>query len=306
MDAAGTLVAKRRYKPFGEQRYTFGDLLTDYKYSGQREDEYGLYDYKARHCDPLLGRFTSPDTLIPEPGSPLAWDRYAYVKNNPVRFNDPTGHCAEALTLILCAAVAGAFIGGAIDAVIQYQETGKIDLNEVAGAAVSGAASAVVLTAIAPASLVSAFFVGGAANVIGSQVGALVEGGLDTDQGENFFDNYADAGGVYNGEKVTNLDKSAVSFAIGGTLNAGSTLLRHVASKYFYLEDPLAQPKNYNPIEFKYTGQGRYTMNQRSLGVTTAKSTQAIVSQHISDFTWDLIQESSAKMFEKKINKIKD
>ncbi len=54
-----------------------------------------MYDYKARHYDPLLGRFTSPDTLIPEPGSPLAWDRYAYVKNNPVRFNDPTGHVNE-------------------------------------------------------------------------------------------------------------------------------------------------------------------------------------------------------------------
>ncbi|MRR31689.1 hypothetical protein EG834_15470, partial [bacterium] len=80
--------------------------------SGQREDEYGLYDYKARHYDPLLGRFTSPDTLIPEPGSPLAWDRYAYVKNNPVRFNDPTGHCIDGATTALCIAMAAGAIAG--------------------------------------------------------------------------------------------------------------------------------------------------------------------------------------------------
>ncbi len=71
-----------------------------------------MYDYKARHYDPLLGRFTSPDTLIPEPGSPLAWDRYAYVKNNPVRFNDPTGHCIDGATTALCIAMAAGAIAG--------------------------------------------------------------------------------------------------------------------------------------------------------------------------------------------------
>ena len=37
VDAAGTLVALTRYKPFGEQRYAFGDLLTDYKYTQRSE-----------------------------------------------------------------------------------------------------------------------------------------------------------------------------------------------------------------------------------------------------------------------------
>ena len=51
-------------------------------------------DYKARFYDPLLGRFIQSDTLIPSPSSSQALNRYAYVNNNPVNFNDPTGNMA--------------------------------------------------------------------------------------------------------------------------------------------------------------------------------------------------------------------
>jgi RHS repeat-associated protein len=53
----------------------------------------GLYFYGSRYFDPLLGRFVSPDTIIPEASQGIqAWDRYAGMNNNPVRWNDPTGH----------------------------------------------------------------------------------------------------------------------------------------------------------------------------------------------------------------------
>jgi len=39
-----------------------------------------------------IGRFISADTIIPEPGNPQALNRYSYVLNNPIRYNDPTGH----------------------------------------------------------------------------------------------------------------------------------------------------------------------------------------------------------------------
>jgi len=32
------------------------------------------------------------DSLIPQPGNPMAWDRYGYGYNNPSRYTDPTGH----------------------------------------------------------------------------------------------------------------------------------------------------------------------------------------------------------------------
>lgn len=46
--------------------------------------------YNARWYDPYLNHFTQPDTIVP--AGVQGYDRYAYVRNNPVKFNDPTGH----------------------------------------------------------------------------------------------------------------------------------------------------------------------------------------------------------------------
>jgi len=46
---------------------------------------------------------TQPDSLVPGAGNPLAWDRYAYTLNNPVRYTDPSGHfCADVGTTQIC------------------------------------------------------------------------------------------------------------------------------------------------------------------------------------------------------------
>ena len=90
-----TLRSRYLYKPWGELRYTTGEYSVRYKFTAQREESaLSLYDYRARFYDPLLGRFIQPDNLVPGAGNPLAWDRYAYTLNNPVRYTDPIGHRA--------------------------------------------------------------------------------------------------------------------------------------------------------------------------------------------------------------------
>ncbi|NUM46806.1 MAG: hypothetical protein HUU38_19040 [Anaerolineales bacterium] len=49
--------------------------------------------YVARWYDPVLGRMAQADTIVPGAGNPMAWDRYAGMMNNPVKYEDPSGHC---------------------------------------------------------------------------------------------------------------------------------------------------------------------------------------------------------------------
>ncbi|MBI5906553.1 hypothetical protein HY857_00680 [Candidatus Saccharibacteria bacterium] len=93
-DASGALISQQRYLPFGSERTNIGTISqTDYGYTGQRNlGDMGLMDYHARFYSPYLNRFVQPDTLIPDPSNPQAWNRFGYVHNNPINFNDPTGH----------------------------------------------------------------------------------------------------------------------------------------------------------------------------------------------------------------------
>jgi RHS repeat-associated protein len=93
---SGVIESQRAYKPFGDDLLMRGTTPTTLGYTGQRQEpELGLYYYNARWYDPYLARFTQPDTIVPNPTDAKAFDRYAYVYNNPVRYNDPSGHLAE-------------------------------------------------------------------------------------------------------------------------------------------------------------------------------------------------------------------
>jgi RHS repeat-associated protein len=80
-----------RYYPYGQT--CSGTMATDRLYTGQRwEAGIGLYDYNARYYDPALGRFVQADTVVPKPGNPQSFNRYAYCIGNPLRYTDPSGH----------------------------------------------------------------------------------------------------------------------------------------------------------------------------------------------------------------------
>jgi RHS repeat-associated protein len=62
-------------------------------FTGQQyDDELGVIDMHGRSYDPLFKRFTSADSLIPNPSYGPALNRYAYVYDNPLLFTDPSGH----------------------------------------------------------------------------------------------------------------------------------------------------------------------------------------------------------------------
>ena len=95
--ALGGTVATRHEPPatpltrLGQDR-NVSTLPTDHRFTGQISDASGLIFMNARYYDPVLGSFLSPDTLVPEPGQPEGYNRYAYANRNSVLFCELSGH----------------------------------------------------------------------------------------------------------------------------------------------------------------------------------------------------------------------
>ncbi|MBU2541140.1 MAG: RHS repeat-associated core domain-containing protein [Candidatus Omnitrophica bacterium] len=93
-DEQGNQIALYEYTPYGElatTQQTGGS--TNYLFTGKELDaSTGLYFYGARYYDAEIGRFITPDTIVQAPSDPQSLNRYAYCRNNPVKYVDPSGH----------------------------------------------------------------------------------------------------------------------------------------------------------------------------------------------------------------------
>jgi len=113
--ADGTIAEKAYYLPWGGARGEGAITSTDYGYTGQMR-EGDIYYYGARWpqvpgaqskgFDPAIGRFMQADKIVPlQVQGTQAFDRYAYVNNNPMKYIDPSGNYA-------CDANGDCYIGG--------------------------------------------------------------------------------------------------------------------------------------------------------------------------------------------------
>jgi RHS repeat-associated protein len=94
LNADGTQRGVQGYKPWGEINFTEGTIDTEYTYSGQYSyvSSFGMAYFNARWFLPELGRFGQADIMIPEAVQGVqAWDRYAGMNNNAIRYIDPSG-----------------------------------------------------------------------------------------------------------------------------------------------------------------------------------------------------------------------
>ena len=96
-DALGAKKELIEYDPYGafarHEKYGSDPGTAEFYFTGKPlDDETGLYFYGARYYDPQLGRFITPDTIVPYPSDPQSFNRYSYARNNPVNYTDPTGH----------------------------------------------------------------------------------------------------------------------------------------------------------------------------------------------------------------------
>src|SRR4030066_2211919 len=92
-NSSGNQVESTNYLPFGGMRAHSGTTTSNYKFTDQELDaENGLYNYNARMYDPIIGRFISADSIVPQPFNPQSLNRYTYCLNNPLIYVDPSGY----------------------------------------------------------------------------------------------------------------------------------------------------------------------------------------------------------------------
>ncbi len=71
------------------------DLIVDRGYTSHEHFlEVGIIHMNGRLYDPLLRRFLNADENIQDPYNTQIYNKYGYVMNNPLMFNDPTGEFA--------------------------------------------------------------------------------------------------------------------------------------------------------------------------------------------------------------------
>jgi RHS repeat-associated protein len=82
------------YLPYGKERVITDTCPQNYKFTGKERDaESGLDYFGARSYASAFGRFQTPDEPFIDQhlGEPQSWNLYAYVRNNPLIYVDPTG-----------------------------------------------------------------------------------------------------------------------------------------------------------------------------------------------------------------------
>lgn len=103
--ADGSVQVRLSYDAFGRRRQEAGwsgpILSPDWTGIGnatrrgytehEHLDNLGLIHMNGRVQDPLIGRFLSPDPFVPDPFDGQSFNRYSYVRNNPLTRIDPTG-----------------------------------------------------------------------------------------------------------------------------------------------------------------------------------------------------------------------
>ena len=171
----------------------------------------GLIHMNARVYDSDIGRFLSADTIIQAPHDSQSYNRYSYVRNNPLVFTDPSGHSwfsklwkkIKNIVIGVVVAVLAVYTAGAVLGWLGYASVANAtaiglgvgwsaSVTGVGALLISGAAAGFVAGAamglLSGASLGQSLVMGlkgavfgaigaGVANVIGSSWGSGIAGG---------------------------------------------------------------------------------------------------------------------------------
>ncbi|WP_444938962.1 FG-GAP-like repeat-containing protein [Microbulbifer sp. JMSA002] len=266
-DKAGKVVQEMSFDAWGQRRNSanwntlsltalsnFDHSRTTRGYTGHEMlDEVGLIHMNGRIYDPRLGRFMQADPFVQAAADTQMYNRYSYVRNNPLNTTDPSGYFAFKDVLKVAAVVALSVV--TYGAATAYLATtglvcsinGSIIASGLAGAAagfvsgvsaaaLSGASGGDVLKSGVIGALSGGLFgaIGGASYMIGDTATVLAHGmtgGIMSElQGGKFGHGFISAGftkyassswiSAVGGKSMGSiLGRTTIAATVGGTIS---------------------------------------------------------------------------------------
>jgi RHS repeat-associated protein len=118
------IVAQYRYDPYGNLSQGTVGQDRAYTYNAQQYiPQTGLQYLRARHYDASTGNFTSKDTYLGSQTNLVTQNRYTYANNNPISYQDPSGHAG------ILSKVKGAASGVSTTKVKSYTSVGSSSIQ---------------------------------------------------------------------------------------------------------------------------------------------------------------------------------
>ncbi|BFO64666.1 FG-GAP-like repeat-containing protein [Chryseobacterium sp. KCF3-3] len=206
-----------------------GGLFIDRGYTGHEHYmEVGIIHMNGRLYDPLLRRFLNSDENIQDPFNTQFYNRYGYVANNPLLYNDPNGEIAWIAVAAIIGGVAGGYFTG-VKANGSYNPFswnwgatwGKIAMGAAVGAFTGAVGFSVGTAALSAASVygISSGLLGGA---ISGASGGAIAGAIN-----GFATAVMFGENVIEGTLMGGLSGAAIGGAVGAASGAIGQIIKN-------------------------------------------------------------------------------